>query len=124
VTPRLTQQNGTGVTYGGTWSTLSSSNASGGSARYATKAGAWVQFSFTGRAVAVVGPKGPSRGSVKVYVDGALIRTVSAYRSSSQSKVVLFAHTWDSSASHTVKLVLSGTAGHPRFDIDAFARLQ
>ena len=60
--PKLTQQNGTGVTYGGTWTSRSSSSASGGSTRYATKAGAWVQFSFTGRAVAVIAPKA-SRGS-------------------------------------------------------------
>ena len=123
VAPKLTEQNGTGVTYGGTWTTQSSSNASGGSARYATKAGAWVQFSFNGRACAVIAPRGSSRGSVKVYVDGAYVGNVSANRSSSQSKIVLFARNWGSTGSHTVKLVLSGTAGHPRFDIDAFARL-
>jgi subtilisin family serine protease len=123
VTPKLTQQNGTGVTYGGTWTTKSSSSASGGSARYSTKAGAWVQYAFNGRSVAIIAPKGSSRGSVKVYVDGAYVGTVSAYASSSQSKVVLTARNWGSSGSHTVKLVLTGTTGHPRFDIDAFARL-
>ena len=121
VTPKLTQQTGTGVTYGGTWTTSSSSSASGGSTRYATKSGAWVQFSFTGRAVALIAPKGSSRGSAKVYVDGTYVGTTSEYRSSSQSKIVLFARNWGSSSSHTVKLVLTGTSGHPRFDIDAFA---
>ena len=124
VRPKLTQQNGTGVTYGGTWTSRSSSSASGGSTRYATKAGAWVQFSFTGRAVAVIAPKGASRGSFKAYVDGTYIGTVSAYRSSSQSRMVLFARNWSTSGSHKVKLVLTGTAGHPRFDIDAFGYLQ
>ena len=124
VRPKLTQQNGTGVTYGGTWTSRSSSSASGGSTRYATKAGAWVRFSFTGRAVAVVAPKGASRGSFKAYVDGTYVGTVSAYRSSSQSRMVLFARNWSSSGSHTVKLVLTGTSGHPRFDIDAFGFLQ
>ena len=121
VRPKLTQQNGTGVTYGGTWTSRSSSSASGGSTRYATKAGAWVQFSFTGRAVALIAPKGSSRGSAKVYVDGSYVGTTSAYRSSSQSKIVLFARNWGTSGSHKVKLVLTGTSGHPRFDIDAFA---
>jgi Subtilase family len=124
VRPKLTQQNGTGVTYGGTWTGRASSSASGGSTRYAAKAGAWVQFSFTGRAVAVVAPKGASRGSVKAYVDGTYVATVSAYRSSSQSRMVLFARNWSTSGSHKVKLVLTGTAGHPRFDIDAFGYLQ
>ena len=76
VHPKLTQQNGTGVTYSGTWTSRSSSSASGGSTRYATKAGAWVQFSFTGRAVAVIAPKGASRGSFKAYVDGTYVGTV------------------------------------------------
>ena len=124
VRPKLTQQNGTGVTYSGTWTTRSSSSASGGSTRYATKSGAWVQFSFTGRAVAVIAPKGASRGSAKVYVDGSYVGTISAYRSSSQSKIVLFARNWGASGSHKVKLVLTGTANHPRFDIDAFGYLQ
>ena len=124
VTPKLTQQNGTGVTYSGTWTTQSSSSASGGSTRYATKTNAWVQFKFTGRAVAVIAPKGSSRGTIRVYIDGTSVGTVSAYRSSSQSKVVLFARNWSSSGSHTVKLLVLGTSGHPRFDIDAFAYLQ
>ena len=124
VRSKLTQQNGTGVTYGGTWTTASSSSASGGSTRYATKSGAWVQFSFTGRAVAAIVPKSTGRGGAKVYVDGTYVGTTSAYRSSSQSRIVLFARNWGTSGSHKVKLVLTGTAGHPRFDIDAFAYLQ
>ena len=124
VTPKLTQQTGSGVTYGGTWTTTSSSSASGGSTRYATKAGAWVQFTFTGRAVGLITPKGSSRGSAKVYVDGTYVGTTSEYRSSSQSRIVLFARNWGSSSSHTVKLVLTGTSGHPRFDVDAWAYAQ
>jgi subtilisin family serine protease len=124
VTPKLTQQNGTGLTYSGTWTTRTSSSASGGSTRYATKANAWVQFTFTGRAVAVIAPKGSSRGTIRVYIDGTSVGTVSAYRSSSQSKVVLFARSWSSSGSHKVKLLVLGTSGHPRFDIDAFAYLR
>lgn len=124
VTPKLTQQTGSGVTYGGTWTTSSSSSASGGSTRYATKAGAWVQFSFTGRAVGLITPKGSSRGSAKVYVDGTYVGTTSEYRSSSQSRIVLFARNWGSSGSHTVKFVLTGTSGHARFDVDAWAYAQ
>ena len=100
------------------------SSASGGSTRYATKAGAWVQFSFTGRAVAVIAPKGASRGSPRSTSMGRTSGPTSAYRSSSQSRMVLFARNWSTSGSHKVKLVLTGTSGHPRFDIDAFGYLQ
>jgi hypothetical protein len=59
-----------------------------------------------------------------VYVDGALVSTVSTYRSSGQSKVVIFGRNWGSVGTHTIKLVVVGTAGHARFDLDAFAVLK
>ena len=72
----------------------------------------------------MIAPKGASRGSFKAYVDGTYVGTVSAYRSSSQSRMVLFAQNWSTSGSHKVKLILTGTSTHPRFDIDAFGYLQ
>ena len=120
VRPKLTQQNGTGVTYSGTWTSRSSSSASGGSTRYATKAGAWVQFSFTGRAVAVIAPEGRQPRQLQGLRRRVVHRDRQRLPSSSQSKIVLFARNWSTSGSHKVKLVLTGTAGHPRFDIDAF----
>lgn len=123
VQPKLYQQTTSYVTYGGTWRTSTSSSYSGGSTRYATTKGAWVQFSFSGRAVAVIAPKSTSRGSVKVYVDGVYVSTVSTYRSSSQNRVVIFAKHWSTAGPHKVKLFVAGTSGHPRFDIDAFAKL-
>ena len=91
---------------------------------YATRAGASVSFRFTGRAVAVVAPKGSTRGSVKVYVDGVYAGAVSLYRSASVSRVVVFGKSWTASGTHTVKLVVVGTAGRPRVDIDGFAILR
>jgi hypothetical protein len=38
--------------------------------------------------------------------------------------MVLFARNWSASGSHKVKLILTGTSGHPRFDIDAFGYMQ
>jgi hypothetical protein len=37
---------------------------------------------------------------------------------------VLFARKFSSTGSHRIRLVLLGTRGHPRFDIDAFAYLR
>ena len=111
-------------TYAGTWSSANSTSASAGRLRYATRAGASVSFRFTGRAVAVVAPKGPTRGSVKVYVDGVYAGAVSLYRTASVSRVVVFGRSWTASGTHTVKLVVVGTAGRPRVDIDGFAILR
>ena len=39
-------------------------------------------------------------------------------------RIVVAARSWSSSGAHTVKLVVIGTARHPRFDVDAFAILR
>jgi subtilisin family serine protease len=124
IRPTLTQQTSGALRYSGTWSSSASSSASGGSTRFATRAGASVSFAFTGRSIGVVAPRSSTRGSVKVYVDGIYVGAVSTYRSSAQSRVVIYARDWGSVATHTIKLVVAGTAGHPRFDLDAFAVLK
>lgn len=120
VRPTLYQQTTSLSTYRGTWKTSSSSSWSSGSTRYASKAGASVTFQFTGSAVAVVAPKGPTRGSFKLYVDGVLLGTYSTHRSSTQARVVVAQKTWGTIGAHVIKLVVSGTSGHPRVDVDAF----
>ena len=83
-----------------------------------------MSFRFSGRAVAVVAPRSRARGAAKVYVDGIYVRTVSLYRRTTTARSVVFARSWTTRGTHTIKLVLVGTAGHPRFDIDAFAILR
>jgi hypothetical protein len=119
----LSQQSYTSVTYGGTWRSVSTSSASGGSLRYATATGAWSSYSFSGSAAAWVAYWGPNRGSARVYLDGVYVKTVSTYSSSYSARRIVFAGGWGSVGSHTLRVVVSGTAGHPRVDVDAFLRL-
>jgi subtilisin family serine protease len=123
-TPLRYQDGSSKVTYSASWRGYSTSSASGGHTRYATRRGATAMFRFTGRAFALIAPKGPTRGSAKLYVDGVYVATVSLYRSSSAPRIVVAARSWSTSGAHKVKLVLVGTARHPRFDIDAFAILK
>ncbi len=124
ITPLRYQEASSMVTYTASWRRYSTSSASGGHTRYATRRGATITFRFTGRAVALIAPKGPTRGSAKLYVDGVYVSTVNLYRSSSVPRIVVAARSWSNSGAHTVKLVVVGTARHPRFDIDAFAILR
>ena len=117
------QQSSSAVTWTGTWHTTGWSSASGGSVRYATSRGASATFSFTGSSVAWVAAKGSTRGSVWVYVDGAYAGSVSLYAATGQSRAMVFARNWSTVGSHTLKIVVAGTAGHARVDVDAFARL-
>ena len=124
ITPLRYQESNAAVRYGGSWARLRTTSASGGQTRYATKPGASATFRFSGRVFALIAPKGPTRGSAKLYIDGAYVSTISLYRSSSLPRIVVAARSWSASSPHTVKLVLVGTAHHPRFDIDAFAILR
>ena len=117
------QQSSTAVTWRGTWHTSASSSASGGSVRYATTKGASATFRFTGSSVAWVSTLGTTRGGAWVYIDGAFAGSVSLRATSSHSRAIVFARNWTSVGTHTLKIVVAGTAGHPRVDIDAFVRL-
>jgi hypothetical protein len=120
--PRLVQQSSTTVKYGGTWASTSAAAYSGGSARYATRAGAYATFTSTGRSIALVSTRATTRGQVKVYVNGVYQATVSMYGSTAYRQVA-WQKTWSTAAKRTIKLVVVGTRGRPRFDLDGFVSL-
>ena len=117
--PSLLQQTSTSIAWAGAWTTLTSASYSGGSARSSTAAGASASYAFTGRSVALVFAKGPTRGAVQVWVDGALATTLDTYAGANAYGWVGYARNFGSSAAHTVKLVVVGTAGRPSVVLDA-----
>ncbi len=120
ITPTLHADGSDLATYGPGWTTVASSGATGKVLHTASKAGAWMTFAFTAGRSRWWLPKGASRGSVRVYVDGAYASTVNLYRAGAQSRIVVFSRSWTTKAAHTVKLVVVGTAGHARVDVDGF----
>ena len=92
----------------------------GGTARYAPTAGANASLTVSARSIAFVTSRGPTRGAVKIYLDGVLVRTVDLYAASASYRWVSFSQIWSSIGTHTIKVVLVGTAGRPRVDLDAF----
>jgi hypothetical protein len=121
--PIVSDSTSTAITYTGIWSTASSSSLYGGSDRYTSTIGRSATFSFTGSSVAWVAYKSTSRGSAQVWVDGVLKATVSLYSTTTTSKAQVYAFNWATSGAHTIRIVVVGTAGHPRVDIDAFVRI-
>ena len=115
----VSQETSGSIHYAGTWRSAANTSYSGGSLRYATASGASASYTFTGRSVAWVSSRGSSRGSAKVYIDGVLAATVNLNASSLSYRYVAFQKTWTSSGSHTIKVVVLGTSGHPRVDLDA-----
>jgi hypothetical protein len=118
--PYLRQNSYSSVTYSGSWTVSSAAQASGGSVKSSSTAGNSASLKFNGRAIGLVTTLGPTHGAVQVWVDGVLSATIDTYAAAPASKQVVFSKGWSSYASHTIKLVVVGTAGHPRVDLDAF----
>jgi hypothetical protein len=114
---------GTGAaTWSSGWTFASTSNALGGRLRYATKAGASVTFRFSGRAVAWIARTSSSLGSARVYIDGTSVGVYGLGGSTVWRRVV-FARDL-SPGTHTMRIVVLGTSGRPRIEVDGFLVMQ
>jgi subtilisin family serine protease len=82
---------GSRVTWSGAWRTRRDASASGRSVRTARGAGARATLRFTGRAVAVVAPRGPGRGRIDVTIDGVAVGSVDLTASRSEQRRIVFA---------------------------------
>jgi beta-N-acetylhexosaminidase len=121
--PVLSQQTSIAITYHGTWTPVSNSYASGGTLRYSTAAGASATYTFTGVGVSWVAYRGANRGQAAIYLDGVYAGTVNMYSSVYYARQVVYAASWATSGTHTLRVVNLGTSGHSRVDVDAFVRL-
>jgi large repetitive protein len=124
ITPRLVQQSTTSIKYKGTWSAIKAKAYSGGSVKSARKAAASATFKFTGRAIGLVSTMGPKLGKVRVMVDGIKVATIDLSRPKLAYRQLVWQQSWAKSRSHTIKLIVLGTAGRPRVDLDAFVTIK
>jgi hypothetical protein len=115
------QESSTRIRYAGTWRPGSAPAYWGLRDRFATGAGSSASIAVTGRAFAWIGSRGPTRGTARIYVNGALVATVNTWAASAQDRQVLYQLRWSTDATRNVRIVVSGTAGHPRVDLDAIA---
>ena len=120
ITTALVQQTSAAVRFSSGWDLVRATAYSGGSARKRGAAGASATYSFTGRGVGFVTTLAPNRGRVKVYVDGRYDRTLDLRSATYRYRTVAWGRSWTASGKHTVRLVVSGTSGRPRIDVDAF----
>ncbi len=123
-TYRLVQQTSTAVKWAGTWKVATAAAWSGGSAKYATAAGASATFTFTGRTVALVSTRALTRGKVRIYQGSTLLATVDLKAASTTYRSVVWQKTWTTVATRTIRVVALGTAGRPRVDVDAFLTIK
>lgn len=88
---QVRDSSGSRVAWTGPWRTRHVSSASGRSVRASREAGAQATLRFTGRAVALVAPRGPGRGPIDVSIDGARAVTVDLAASRTQQRRIVYA---------------------------------
>ena len=120
----VAQESSGSVIRTGTWSRYYNRYMSGGQTRYAKAKGASASLRFSGRGIAVVMPYGLGRGKAQIWVDGALAATVDTYSRTLAARRIVFSRAWPTKATHVVKVVVLGTSGRPRVDLDAFLVIQ
>ena len=118
--PVLSQDTSSTLAQTGPWTRYYGSWMSGGTSLYSRTQSSAITRSFTGRAIALVGSKSPGRGKAKVYIDGVLAATVDFRRSSAAHRQVVFTRSWATAQPRTLEVVVLGTSGRPRVDVDAF----
>ena len=106
------------VTYKGSWPRRYHTDYRGDYARSAAVRGASATFRFKESGVAWAGAVGPDRGRANVYIDGVLKKTVDLHATSFRAQNILYQVTFSRSASHALKIVVLGTARHPRITVD------
>lgn len=108
------------LTYSGTWARTAHAGSWGGHIKSSTQTGASVKLTFTGRRIWWTAPEGPSEGKARVLIDGNLVTTVDL-SSFETNRTTAFVHAFSAVGTHTLKIVVAGTAGHPKVSVDAFA---
>jgi hypothetical protein len=124
VLPRHIEDRTVEIAWRGNWHRLRGPSLSGGEVRYTGLAGSSATFRFTGRAVALVGRRGPGRGQAYVYIDGDLAAEVDLYAADRKPGVVFFARNWSDVGTRTIRLEVRGTSGRGRIDLDSILTLR
>jgi hypothetical protein len=106
------------IAYKGAWSTASHAGYVGGSVAWSTSRGASASVTFTGRSISWTGPAGPTRGAVQVYIDGVLVANVNQFASGFTAQRTLYTRDFGTSGPHTLRIVVTGTSGHPMVAFD------
>lgn len=97
------------IRYTGKWYTFTAGTYLGGSATATSVKGAAATYTFTGKQVAWLSRTGPTMGTARVYVNGALVASVNLYAATQQDKQLVFSRSWSTSATRTVRIVVTGT---------------
>jgi hypothetical protein len=115
------QENHASVTYSGTWTGASSSDAYAGSTRYSAASGAKASLQTSTQSFAWVTATGPGYGTAQVLIDSVVVATIDLGALPASNRYLAFATSWSSVASHKIQIRLMSNL---RVDLDAFLALK
>jgi len=119
----LIQETATSIVYTGAFKRVTLTGSSGGYVRWTNVAGRIATFTFTGTSAAFVTTTGPSRGIMKVRVDGGSWQAIDLYSASVKTRMIELSFTGITGL-HTLGVQVTGTknvaSSSVRVDIDAF----
>jgi hypothetical protein len=108
----------------GRWTTLRNSAYLSGGAMRSITGGSSMTWTFTGRSAALAVSRTSVSGLVTVYVDGTRVGTVDLRSASTVHRQAIWAKNWGATGTHTVKVVVAGTAGRPGVVLDGLVVLR
>jgi hypothetical protein len=118
-TPTLFQE--TAATYISTWTSVALAGALGGHVKYASTHGSVASFTCTCSSLSWIGPKGPTRGTARVYIDGVYVAILSEKNATTLAAQGIYARTWGTVGVHRIDISVVGVG---RVDVDGFLTLQ
>ncbi len=108
----------------GTWRTLRDQRYLSGAALGSTTAGSSATFTFTGRSAALAVGRGARSGRVRIFVDGRDQGVLDLNSPQTIYRQAVWSRWWTSSAQHTVRVQVEGTAGRPGVVVDGLVYLK
>jgi len=108
------------VVYSGSWTRTLYTYAWNGTITRSAHVGARATLTFSGRGIAIVAPRTPTRGSIDVYLDGALIKTISLKTSPALTRQVIITRGWTTVGTHTIALRVHGGSPSSLVEFDTF----
>ncbi|GAB1641979.1 peptidoglycan recognition protein [Krasilnikovia sp. MM14-A1259] len=108
----------------GRWTTVTGSGYLGGSALRSIAAGSSLTWTFTGMSASLAASRTPTSGRVRIYVDGRYSGIVDLRSPSARDRMAVWARSWPATATHTVRVVVEGTARRPGVTLDGLVLLR
>jgi hypothetical protein len=114
------EETATNLTFSGTWTRVASSAASGGALKTTTKPGSSITITTSARTISLVATTGRRMALVKVYVNGALFRTVDLKRvENNVTRRLVWVGQFTTAQTRTIKFVAAKKGTRVRVDFDA-----